>query len=395
MTREKPFHPAETSAAQTGAVIVAAGTGSRVGGDRPKQFLLLAGVPVLVRAVRALANHPAIGPVVVVTAPDQMTEARALLGDDVTIVAGGATRRQSVRNGLSALKGANLQHVLIHDAARPLLPAAVIDRLLDALRSHAGAIPVLPVVDTLSRGAEGMLQEGVDRVDLYRVQTPQAFAYDAIMTIHDEWKGDEPTDDASMARDAACDVALVEGDTILAKITYWDDLARAEHMLGGALMIPRTGFGYDVHRLEPGRPLWLCGVQIAHDLGLAGHSDADVAIHALVDALLGALAEGDIGKHFPPSDERWRGAASNQFLDRARTLVEARGGRIAHVDVTIICEAPKIGPYRDQMRAALAEILRIDTSRVSVKATTTEKLGFTGRGEGIAAHAVATVLLPE
>jgi 2-C-methyl-D-erythritol 4-phosphate cytidylyltransferase/2-C-methyl-D-erythritol 2,4-cyclodiphosphate synthase len=274
--------------------------------------------------------------------------------------------------------------VLIHDAARPFLPGAVIDRLLDALESHDGAVPALPVVDTLTR-RDGV---AVDREALVRVQTPQAFRLDAIRAAHAAWSGGEPTDDAQVARAAGLDVVLVEGDPALEKLTWEADFARA----GAARLAPCTGTGFDVHAFGPGDHVWLGGVSIPHERGLKGHSDADVALHALTDALLGAIGAGDIGDHFPPSDPQWRGAPSSLFLEHARDLVADAGGRIVHVDVTIICEAPQIGPHRDAMRQLIAGLLRLPVARISVKATTTERLGFTGRGEGIAAQAVATVL---
>jgi 2-C-methyl-D-erythritol 4-phosphate cytidylyltransferase/2-C-methyl-D-erythritol 2,4-cyclodiphosphate synthase len=387
---------------RTVAIIVAAGKGERAGGGIPKQFRPLAGRSVLARAVEAFARHPGIDSAVLVLGDGQQQAAVSALSGGASpsfalpdFVTGGATRRLSVRAGLEhiAARG-GADRVLIHDAARPLLPAVVIDRLLAALDSAAGAVPVLPVVDTLARG-EGALGAIVDRRALNRVQTPQAFAFPAILAVHQAWTApDEPTDDAQMLRAAGHPVALVAGDRALEKLTMAEDFAVAEAQIA-AMSLPRTGMGYDVHRLAAGEELWLCGVQVPHDKGLAGHSDADVALHALVDALLGALADGDIGSHFPPSDPQWRGAASSRFVEYARDLVAQRGGRIVHADVTIICEAPKIGPHREAMRARLADLLGIPVARVSVKATTTERLGFAGRGEGIAAQAVATITLPD
>jgi 2-C-methyl-D-erythritol 4-phosphate cytidylyltransferase/2-C-methyl-D-erythritol 2,4-cyclodiphosphate synthase len=366
------------------AILVAAGTGTRFGGDVPKQFALLGGKPVVAHAYAALAAHPAIDEVLVVG--DQASIAAAL--GAVRVVAGGATRRDSVRIGLKAVE-ADL--VLIHDAARALLPASVIDALIAALADHDGAVPALPVADTLAR-ADGNLGETVPRDGLVRVQTPQAFRYDAIVAAHAAWPSDrEATDDAQMVRANGGTVAVVPGDALLDKITYPEDLARMERMIGS---IQVTGFGYDVHRLAAGEELWLGGIRIPHDRGLVGHSDADVVLHAITDAVLGCIGAGDIGTHFPPPDAKWRGASSDRFLEHARTLVEADGGRIVHTDVTIICEAPKIGPHRDAIRARIAGLLRLPLARVSVKATTTERLGFTGREEGIAAQAVATVSLP-
>lgn len=366
------------------AILVAAGTGARFGGNVPKQFALLGGKPVVSHAYAALAAHPAIDEVLVVGDPGSITE---VLGE-VRVLTGGATRRDSVRIGLEAI---DADHVLIHDAARPLLPAKVIDALIAALAEHDGAVPGLPVADTLAK-VDGGLGETVPRDGLVRVQTPQAFRYDAILAAHAAWPDDhEATDDAQMVRANGGTVAIVPGDALLDKVTYADDLARMERMIG---TIQVTGFGYDVHRLAAGEELWLGGVRIPHDRGLVGHSDADVVLHAITDAVLGCIGAGDIGNHFPPSDPQWRGASSDRFLAHARDLVEAEGGRIVHTDVTIICEAPRIGPHAQAIRARIADLLRLPLARVSVKATTTERLGFTGREEGIAAQAVATASLP-
>lgn len=380
------------------AIIVAAGQGSRTGLDRPKQYMPLAGRAVLAHAYAALAAHPAIGPIFVVIGEGQEDKAREALRPVTSsplLLTGGATRRDSVRAALDRLeRDGGASHVLIHDAARPFLPMAVLDRLIMASEHHDAAIPVLPVADTLVRGAAAIMGEDVERDGLYRVQTPQLFHFGTILRAHRLCPADaQVTDDAGMLRALDIPVALVEGDAMLEKLTYSADFTRAQALLS-VNRLPHVGTGYDVHRLVADKPLWLCGVEIAHSHGLSGHSDADVAIHALVDALLGALAEGDIGSHFPPSDPQWKGAASHRFLTFARDRVAARGGEIAHADISIICEAPKIGPHRDAMRARLAELLDIPVSRVSVKATTTERLGFAGRREGIAAQAVATVLLP-
>ncbi len=290
-------------------------------------------------------------------------------------------------NALEALEADAPQRVLIHDAARPALPAAVIARLLAALDVQQAAIPVLPVIDSLAEERDGMMAAAADRNALRRVQTPQAFHYGAILAAHRAWQGDPSAgDDAQVAQQAGIEVALVEGDETLHKLTFASDFAVAAPSV-------RVGTGYDVHRLEHGKELWLCGVKIAHTQGLAGHSDADVAIHALVDALLGAIGAGDIGQHFPPSDPQWRGATSDRFLAHAARLTAEAGYAIGNVDLTVVCEAPRIGPHREAMRARLAEILGCEPARVSVKATTTENLGFTGRGEGIAAQAVATLVL--
>jgi 2-C-methyl-D-erythritol 4-phosphate cytidylyltransferase/2-C-methyl-D-erythritol 2,4-cyclodiphosphate synthase len=303
----------------------------------------------------------------------------------VRLVTGGATRQASVFLALKALEPDAPELVLIHDAARPRLPAAVIGRLLATLSQADAAIPVLPVPDSLVHANGTLMGEPADREALRRVQTPQAFRYQAILAAHDSWQN-APTagDDAQVAQAAGIEVALVEGDEALRKLTYAADFAAADVPM-------RVGTGYDVHRLAEGEELWLCGVRVEHDSGLAGHSDADVAIHAIVDAILGAIGAGDIGQHFPPSDAQWRGARSDLFLVHAAKLASDAGYQVGNIDVTIICEAPKIGPHRDAMRVRLAEILSVDIARVSVKATTTEKLGFTGRSEGIAAQAVATL----
>ncbi|MFL0414723.1 bifunctional 2-C-methyl-D-erythritol 4-phosphate cytidylyltransferase/2-C-methyl-D-erythritol 2,4-cyclodiphosphate synthase [uncultured Sphingomonas sp.] len=368
----------------TVAIIVAAGKGERTGSSVPKQFAPLAGRPMLCWSHAALAAHPAIDRVVVVIGEGQdALLAEALPG--VIGVCGGATRRESVARGLAAIAGAD--RVLIHDAARPFVTAAVIDRLLAALDSHEGAIPTLPVADTLV-AADGA---NVPRAGLARVQTPQAFSFESIVKAHADWQGDEPTDDAQMVRALGGSIALVQGDAMLEKVTFAEDFAAAQARIGWDT---RTATGFDVHRLEDGEELWLGGVKIPHHQGLSGHSDADVALHALTDALLGTIAAGDIGQHFPPSDPQWRGAESGQFLQHAASLIAARGGEISFIDVTIICEAPKIGPHRGTIQARIAELLGLSTDRVSVKATTTERLGFTGRGEGIAAQAAATVRVP-
>ncbi|BAI96510.1 bifunctional enzyme IspD/IspF [Sphingobium sp. TA15] len=378
-------------------MLVAAGQGSRAGGDIAKQFRLIGGKPVLAHAVDALSRHPAIDSIILVVGAGQEAEARMAIGGRpvAAIVQGADSRRGSVRAGLEHIASSGgAARILIHDAARPFLPGAVIDRLLSALAQAPGAIPTLPVTDTLVRNEAARAGEIVDRDGLARVQTPQAFHFDAILAAHRAWdSGREATDDAQIMRHAGHDVILVAGDERLEKLTYAEDFLRAEARLGAGRSI-RTGTGYDVHRLAADEQLWLCGVRIPHDWGLAGHSDADVAIHALVDALLGALAEGDIGSHFPPSDPQWRGVASSRFLEYAAERVAKRDGFIEHVDLTLICEAPKIGPHRDAMRGRIAEILGLSLDRVSVKATTTERLGFAGRREGIAAQAVATLSLP-
>lgn len=379
------------------AIIVAAGKGERAGASLPKQFVTVGGKALLAHAVSALALHPRIDSLVVVVADGQVDMAQQVLKDQTVdaIVIGGAERQQSVAAGMAAIGDARI--VLIHDAARPFLPSSVIDRLIAALDTADAAIPALSVVDTLAKvGAKTGEELGdvVDRNGLIRVQTPQAFRTDAIRDAHNRWTGAAATDDAQMVRAAGYQVAVVEGHAMLEKITQPADFAEAERKWNQRL-ISRTGLGYDVHRLAAGEDLWLCGVKIDHEKGLSGHSDADVALHALSDALLGALGDGDIGAHFPPSDPQWRGAASHRFVEHAATLIRQAGGVIDHVDVTIICEAPKIGPHRDAMRMAIAGMLAVPITKVSVKATTTERLGFTGRGEGIAAQAAATIRLPE
>ena len=378
----------------TVALVVAGGSGSRAGADLPKQYRAIAGRPLLAHALDAL-RHDRIDEIRVVIGEGQDEAYRQVVGARPlpSPVLGGATRRESVRNGLEALASdGRVARVLIHDAARPFLPAEVIDRLLDALDRDAGAVPVMPVVDTLAR-ADGGLGEAIPRGDLVRVQTPQAFRFAEIRGAHAAWAGGEATDDAQVARAAGLSVAMVAGDPRLEKLTYDEDFRRAEARL--AAMTPRTGLGFDVHGFGPGEGVWLGGIELTHDKGLVGHSDADVLLHALADALLGAIAAGDIGDHFPPGDPQWRGAPSFVFVEHVRDLVERGGGRIAHVDATIICEAPRIGPHRQAMRERVAALLRLPIERVSIKATTTERLGFTGRGEGIAAQAIATVLLPE
>jgi 2-C-methyl-D-erythritol 4-phosphate cytidylyltransferase/2-C-methyl-D-erythritol 2,4-cyclodiphosphate synthase len=381
---------------KTVALVVAAGNGSRAGGDLPKQYTPLSGKALLAHAIDNL-RHPRIDEVRVVIGPGQEALYQEAIGERAlpSPITGGAARQQSVRNGLEALASeGGVERVLIHDAARPFLPPRVIDALLGSLEAKDGAVPVLPVVDSLARAGSG-LGEAVSRDALVRVQTPQAFRFDTILAAHRAWSGNgDATDDAQVARASGVDVALVEGDVALEKLTFPEDFARAEERLA-AKLVSRTGLGFDVHAFSDGEELWLAGLLIPHSRGLKGHSDADVVLHTLTDAILGAIGEGDIGDHFPPSDPQWRGAASSIFLEHARDLVAKRGGRIDHVDVTVICEAPRIGLYRDAMRERVAALLRLPVTRVSIKATTTERLGFTGRGEGIAAQAVATVRIPE
>jgi 2-C-methyl-D-erythritol 4-phosphate cytidylyltransferase/2-C-methyl-D-erythritol 2,4-cyclodiphosphate synthase len=370
------------------AIIVAAGQGQRAGGTVPKQFRPLAGIPVIARAVDALARFPTF---IVIAAGQDAALMAALDGRHVAgVVTGGAQRQDSVRVGLRAVRDAGgFTDVLVHDAARPDVPTAVLDRLLTALQTNVGVVPVLSVADTLARD-DTALGDTIDRTGLVRVQTPQAFALDAIIAAHERWRGDPATDDAQMVRATGAVIAVVAGDARLDKITHPDDFAAAQARLA-ARRVSRTAFGYDVHRLVAGERLWLGGIELAHDKGLSGHSDADVVLHALTDALLGTIGAGDIGQHFPPSDPQWRGTASSAFVRHALALLDAERARVEHVDLTIVCEAPKISPHRDVMRASIAALLRLPIAAVSVKATTTEGLGFTGRGEGIAAHAVASV----
>lgn len=391
----------ETSSFQTVALVVAAGRGSRSGADQPKQYCPLGGKPLLRWSLEALLRHPGIDAVrVVIHADDETAFRNAAQGLDIgQPVIGGATRQDSVRRGLEAIAAeGNAERVLVHDAARPFVTHALIDRLLAALEDAEGATPALPVVDTLCREQPGGLQgDAVARDGLWRVQTPQAFRFEALLSAHRaaaEAGDDSFTDDTGVLKAHGHEVALVRGDERNIKVTLPEDWQRAGEILMSMSSI-RTGFGYDVHRFtEGGDHVWLCGVQVPHTRSLAGHSDADVGLHALTDAILGAIAEGDIGQHFPPSDPQWKGAASWMFLDHARALVEAKGGAIEHVDVTLVCERPRVGPHRTAMQARIAEILHLPETRVNVKATTTEKLGFTGREEGIAAQAVATVRLP-
>ncbi len=370
------------------ALIVAAGSGNRMGGAVPKQFRKLAGKAMLAHAVDAMASHIRIDAVRIVIGAEQEEQARLALGqrDVGALIVGGAERADSVRAGLAAI-GDGI--VLIHDAARPFCPHAVIDRLLDALDGHDGVVPVLEVADTLAKGGR-TLDGMVDRRDMLRVQTPQAFHVEDLLYAYEEAGRRAPTDESTVMVEAGLKVATVAGDPMLDKLTTPSDFDRAEAALAGRF-ISRTGQGFDVHAFAGPGPLMLGGIEIAHDHGLAGHSDADVVLHAITDALLGAAALGDIGEHFPPSDPQWKGAASAIFLAQAAQLIRGRGGIIDFLDCTVIAEAPKVGPHRTAMRAKIAEILALAEDQISIKATTTERLGFTGRGEGIAAQAVATI----
>ena len=379
------------------ALIVAAGNGSRAGLVIPKQFSILAGQPMLHHSFAAFSKHPQIAKTFVVIGEGQEQFATdALAGMELPrLITGGALRRDSVRNGLETIdREGGADYVLIHDAARPFVSMRIIDDLISALSDHAGAVPVLPVIDSVAYGSE-IMGATIERENLYRIQTPQAFHFNAILSAHRNWnEAHEASDDARMLMQQGGDVALVTGDERLNKFTFADDFSNAaghdEDMHNAN--IARTGTGFDVHRLVAGAELWLCGIKIEHTHGLLGHSDADVALHALTDAVLGALALGDIGDHFPPSDPKWRGASSDQFLEYAISLASQKGCHLSNADVTIICEVPKIGPHRANMRAKLAHVMGVDIDRISVKATTTEMLGFTGRGEGIAAQAVVTFM---
>jgi 2-C-methyl-D-erythritol 4-phosphate cytidylyltransferase/2-C-methyl-D-erythritol 2,4-cyclodiphosphate synthase len=377
------------------ALIVAAGHGVRAGDGLPKQYRQLGNAPVLRRSIEAFVRHPAIEHVQVVISPehrqfyDSVVEGLALPAP----LHGGETRQDSVRMGLEGLADARPALVLIHDAARPLIAAETIAATVAALETADGALPVLPASDTLKRVREARVEATLPREGIGLAQTPQGFRFDKILQAHRAARGTSFTDDASIAEHAGLNVAAVAGSRLNVKLTTPEDFLMAEALLAQTGSV-RTGQGFDVHRLGPGDHVWLCGLRIEHTHGLIGHSDADVGLHALTDALLGAVALGDIGLHFPPSDERWRGAASHIFLTHAAQLIAERRGRIEHVDVTLICERPKVSPHREAMVARIAELLSIDRSRVSVKATTTEGLGFTGRGEGIAAQAIATVRLP-
>lgn len=405
----------------TAVVIVAAGRGTRAskGGDVPKQYSLLAHKPVLAHTLDAFMNCTGVGAIVVVIHPDDqalyekcvatLDAAPSEMQRLMPPVFGGATRQASVLAGLDALAdhdGAAPEGVLIHDAARPFVTPATIEKIISVLAATPGAIAAEPLADTLKReGGGGLIQETVARAGLWRAQTPQGFRFRAIHEAHRRAALEQRmdfTDDAALAEWAGLEVRLVAGSPDNTKLTTAEDLAVAERRLMSAqrpegddgMMEPRTGTGFDVHRFGEGDHVWLCGLKIPHDKSLLGHSDADVGLHALTDALLGSIGDGDIGMHFPPSDPKWKGAASDQFLADAVRRIAALGGRIINVDVTLLCEEPKVGPHREAMRARLADILGIDVSRVGVKATTTEGLGFTGRREGIAAMASASVVLP-
>ena len=387
-------------AASVAAVVVAAGRGLRAGGDLPKQYRQVLGEPAIRSSLIALAGHASISLVQPVIHPDDAALFRAASGGLALLpaVAGGASRQASVRAGLEAVQSHHPELVLVHDAARPFASHALITRAIAAGRATGAAVPVIPVADTVKTvDAAGYVTGTIDRTHTRMVQTPQAFAFAALLDAHRRANAagrDDFTDDAALAEWAGLRVSTFEGEAENVKLTTDDDFARAEAMKLSSLSDVRTGFGFDVHRFGDGDHVMLGGVRVPHTRGLSGHSDADVVLHALVDALLGALAEGDIGVHFPPTDAQWRGASSDRFLAFAAERVRARGGRIAHLDVTVVCEAPRIGPHRDAIRARIAEIAGVAIERVGLKATTSEKMGFAGRGEGMAAFANATVRLP-
>ena len=385
---------------RTAAILVAAGRGLRAGGGGPKQYRMVGGQTVIYRAMAAFCRHPDVAIVQPVVNPDDI----ALFNEAVRSLKhapstdGGATRQQSVHAGLEALAATKPDIVLIHDAARPFVTEAVISRAIDAAGRTGAAIPAVAVTDTIKLvGAAGDVEDTPERARLRIAQTPQAFRYDVILEAHRravrEGRNDF-TDDAALAEWAGLTVATFEGDPANMKLTTPEDFVREEARLAAQLGDIRTGTGYDVHAFGEGDHVMICGVRVPHNKGFLAHSDGDVGLHALVDAILGALADGDIGSHFPPSDPKWKGASSDRFLKYAVDRVTARGGRVANLEVTMICERPKIGPLRDAMRAKIAEISGIDISRIAVKATTSERLGFTGREEGIAATASATIRLP-
>lgn len=381
----------------TTALIVAAGKGRRTGQEIPKQYIEIAGKSILRRSIDAFLGHPDVDNVcVVISDADRALYETAVEGLSLLPpVTGGSERQESVRNGLESLTGAPPEFILIHDAARPFVSHDLISRCLDRLQGADAVLPSLPVIDSLKTFADERITGALNRDEIVAAQTPQGFTYPAILAAHRTFAGEALTDDTAVATRAGIEVAMVEGEPGNFKITTAEDIEKARRIIQRDMTDIRTGFGFDVHAFTAGDGVWLGGVHITHDKKLKGHSDADVALHALTDALLGSIGEGDIGTHFPPSDARWKGAPSDRFLAHASALVAARGGMINHVDLTVICEAPRIGPHRPAMRRRIAEILNISEERVSVKGTTTEKLGFTGRGEGIAAEAVATVRLPE
>jgi 2-C-methyl-D-erythritol 4-phosphate cytidylyltransferase/2-C-methyl-D-erythritol 2,4-cyclodiphosphate synthase len=402
---DENFKTPVASAGKAAVVIVAAGRGERAAqsGKGPKQYRRIGGRAVLCRTIEAFANHPAIGTITVSIHPEDdalFRDAAGEYADRVLCVHGGATRQDSTRLALSALADEAPAVVLVHDGVRPFVDNSLIDRVVAAIDADHGVIPALPVADTLKReAADGTILETIPRAGLHAAQTPQGFPFDAILAAHEKAFAagrTDFTDDAAIAEWAGLLVRIVPGSPDNIKLTWAKDIAMAHERLSGARGFPdvRTGNGYDVHSFEPGEQVTLCGVEIPHAKRLAGHSDADVGLHALTDALLATCGAGDIGTHFPPSDPRWKGAPSRIFVEHAASIVRSNGGRIANADITLICEAPRIGPYRKAMTEALSRMLGIALGRVSVKATTNEKLGFIGREEGIAAIATASVIYP-
>ncbi|CAI3934617.1 bifunctional 2-C-methyl-D-erythritol 4-phosphate cytidylyltransferase/2-C-methyl-D-erythritol 2,4-cyclodiphosphate synthase [Commensalibacter communis] len=381
-------------------IILAAGVGKRFSKDGivPKQYIQLLGHPVIYHAVKAFLPH--VDYIQPVGDPDTLNSILLPLDSKKILspIHGGKERQDSVKAGLEALSSLPEDQqpdiVLVHDGARPNISAEIIHRVIDALKDYSAAIPAIPVAETLKRNKDNIIGETVSRDGLFRAQTPQGFHFKPFLDIHRKAAGSSATDDAALFEDVGLKVALVQGDENNIKLTYQEDLKRLECLMSN-MMLPRIGSGFDVHAFEKDRPLYLCGIEVPHELGLAGHSDADVGLHALCDAIYGALAEGDIGAHFPPSDNQWKNADSKQFLIHAGERVRQRGGKIINIDLTLICERPKMRPHIEQMREKIAELLQIDVARVSVKATTTEKLGFTGREEGIACQAMTSILLPE
>ncbi len=382
---------------ENAAIIVAAGRGQRMGGEIPKQYLMLGGEPILRRTVGAFLKSDHIQHIQVIIHPDDRSLYDEAVGDlDLPEpVAGGDSRQQSVFNGLRALSETSPEYVFIHDAARPFVSEKLIASLAKEVENSGAVIPALKVTDTIKYMTEDHINNTIDRNFLYRAQTPQVFDYENILKAHEASQDKDLTDDSAIAEQNGIKVAIVQGSEDNFKITTEEDLRKADMMTGTSYTDVRIGYGIDVHAFEDGDHVILGGIKIPHDQKLKGHSDADVVLHAITDAILGAMAMGDIGEHFPPSDGQWKGASSDVFLKHAASLVDEADGVIANIDLTIICEAPKIGPHRDLIRDRISEIIDLDIARVSVKATTTEKLGFTGKGEGIMAQAVATIRLPE
>lgn len=390
--RSSPMNDSDPPRPENHALIVAAGQGERSGLVQPKQYALVKGQPMVRHSAASFLSHPDIAKIwIVIGQGQEQLLDQALAGlSGYEVVMGGATRRDSVRNGLSAIKAAGgAKNVLIHDAARPFLSHDMIGRLIASLGHDDAVIPVLPTIDTTIHVTEGYAGSTVDRASLWRVQTPQAFDFDKLLNAHSQWPSDkDASDDAQIFRAAGHKIAVVTGDEALKKYTLAADFAEPS---GNEMKQIRTGMGFDVHQFAAGEDLWLGGIKIDHDKGLAGHSDADVLLHALTDALLGAAGAGDIGDHFPPSDPQWKGARSDKFVQFAASIIKQKGGHIHNVDMTVICEAPKIKPHREAIRQNIVKMLDVSVDRVNIKATTTERLGFTGRGEGIAAQAIATI----